>query len=213
MAWTLTALYFSYFLQKHIPKTLLPRCAPNSSTRQRTKFDVQWMSWRYVSIHSSVLPSFQQFKNIVDTWSATHPDWINKRRVHAVEWPYLQFRDYPPSTWYSHLCHDFHSLWCLPCIYRQEWYHQVFWAQHEQPHRMARVIVTRGHQRAEFQSRRSTLCDRQRRFKCADMVICRKSSGERVNWYVSETHVYKGAIPTSIHRSRLGCEMCRMASY
>ena len=38
----------SYFLQKHIPKTLLPLCAPNSSTRQRTKSDVQWMWWRYV---------------------------------------------------------------------------------------------------------------------------------------------------------------------
>ena len=124
-------------------------------------------------IYSSVCLA-QQLRNTVDTWSASYPDWVNKRRIHAVEWPYLQFRNYPPSTWYSHLCHDLHSLWCLPCIYGQEWYHQIFWAQHEQPHSMARLIVTRGHQRAEFQSRRPTLCNRQRWFECADMVICRK---------------------------------------
>jgi hypothetical protein len=149
----------------------------------------------------------------VDTWSASYPNWVNKWRIYTMEWPYLQFRDYPPSTRYGHLCHDLHSLWCLPCIYRQKWYHQVFRAQHEQSHSMARVVVTRSYQRAKFQSRRSTLCDRERWFKCADMVICRKSSRERFNRYDSETHCIKMRYWPLNLRSWLGREMCRMASY
>lgn len=108
VAWIYSTLFNyqnSFCHQRPTQRMHRPHFVPNSFILRRTKFDVQWTLSLYAS---SNLLFASLMLQLVDPGRPKGPYGLNLRRIHPLEWAYVQFRDDPSSTRYS----DLHT-----CIY------------------------------------------------------------------------------------------------